>query len=222
MDEFVRLPLETAHGNPLIHKYRRHAEQAAGLLAIFPGNLYGVDGPLLFYPSARLWELGWDTFALTYGFQTEAGEVSTAIGATLAEAETALRSALGQAPYPRLGLMGKSLGAIIVAHLCTTMPELREARAVYLTPPVGMPAFDGLFTQATQPAHVVQGTADSFHDGPALEGLRATRPFSQTIIPGGDHSLVLAGDLDGSIEALRRASREVVDFLVTVNRVAIP
>ncbi|OGO13881.1 MAG: hypothetical protein A2Y93_00415 [Chloroflexi bacterium RBG_13_68_17] len=214
MDEFVRLPLNTADGRPLVHKYRCHSGQAAGLLAIFPGNLYGVDGPLLFYPGVRLWEQGWDTLAITYGFQTGAGEGrGEAIAQAFAEAETALRWVLGRAAYPRIALLGKSLGASVVAHLCGAMPELHAARAVYLTPPVGTPAFDGLFAQTVQPSHIVQGTADAFYDGPGLESLRAARPFSQTLIPGGDHSLVLAGDLDGSIEALRCACSDVVAFL---------
>ncbi len=215
MDEFVRLPLQTVDGRPLVHKYRRHADQASGLLAIFPGNLYGVDGPLLFYPSVRLWEHGWDTLGLTYGFQSGAGEArGEAIAAALEEAETAMRAVLGQTAYPRIGLLGKSLGAGVVAHLCSTMPELRGARAVYLTPPLGMPLFDGLFLHTSQPSLVVQGTADSFYDGAGLDRLREARSFSRLILPNGDHSLVVAGDLDGSIEALRCACAEVVAFLL--------
>ncbi len=214
MDDFVRLPLETADGRPLVHKYRRHRERAAGLLAIFPGNLYGVDGPLLFYPSVSLWELGWDTLAITYGFQTSVGQGrGDGFAAAFGESEAALRMVLASTAYPRLALIGKSLGASVVAHLCASMPELHQARAVYLTPALGTPAFDGLFSQTMQPSHIVQGTADSFYSEDALKKLRSTRSFGLTLIPGGDHSLVLTGDLDGSIAALRRACSDVVAFL---------
>jgi hypothetical protein len=214
MDEFVRLPLKTADGRPLIHKYRRHREAPSGLLAVFPGNLYGVDGPLLFYPGVWLWEHGWDLLAVCYGFQTGEPEAGGGMAAAFGEAEGALRSALGQADYPRLGLLGKSFGAVVVAQLCAAMADARAGRAVYLTPPLGLPAFDNLFLQTSQPAHLIQGTADSFYDEKGLDRIRAARPFTQTVIRGADHSLVLAGDPEGTIAALKRACSDVVDFLI--------
>lgn len=215
MDEFVDLPLRTADGRPLIHKYRRHKGPADGLLAVFPGKLYGVDGPLLFYPSARLWETGWDTWAVSYGFQTAGRPAGVeAVAAAFAECQQALGVVLHQRPYARIGLLGKSLGASVVAHLCCSMEQTAGARAAYLTPPLGTPAFDGLFGQTHQPSHVVVGTADGFFERSRLDGLRRSRPFGQTIIEGGDHSLIREGDLDGSIEALRLASQAVIDFLL--------
>ena len=70
MYELANLDLKTADGRPLIHKFYRQSEMAEGLLLVFPGNHYGVDGPLLFYPSELLRDLGWDTLAVSYGFQT--------------------------------------------------------------------------------------------------------------------------------------------------------
>jgi len=214
MPELVRLPLTTTEGRPLVHKFFRHPESASGLLIILPGNLYGVDGALLYYPSLILGRSGWDTLAVTYGFQSAMAESwAAAIPATLSECQAALRSALIQRSYPRIGLIGKSMGSSLAAQLCTSEPELATARVAYLTPLVGSPLFDSLFTQTSQPAYFALGTADPLCDLVALEELRSARPFELTLIDGADHSLYVEGDLEASFGALRRVTSEVVAFL---------
>jgi hypothetical protein len=70
MSELFPLPLLTSNGEPQVHKYRRQAGRTEGLLVTFPGNHYGVDGPLLYYPRSHFEAVGWDTFGLTYGYQS--------------------------------------------------------------------------------------------------------------------------------------------------------
>lgn len=214
MTELVRLPLTTADGRPLVHKFFRHREEAAGLLVVLPGNLYGVDGALLYYPSLILGRRGWDTLAVTYGFQSTMGEAwGDAVAATLAECQAALRAALADRSYPRIGLMGKSMGSSVAARLCSSEPRLASCRTAYLTPLVGSPLFDTLFSQTTQPAYLALGTADPLCDLAALEGIRSVRPFELTLIDNADHSLYVEGDLEASFAALRRVTSEVVAFL---------
>lgn len=214
MAEFTSLPLRTADGRPLVHKYRRRTGEAAGLLLLFPGNLYGVDGPLLFYPSAFLGERGWDTLALTYGFQSAMGSADgDAVSAALREAESAVAAALAQGPYPRLGLIGKSLGASVVAHLCATIAQLSRARAAYLTPMLGTPLFDGLLSQTQQAAFLAIGSADAFYDQDALRSLQEGRSLQVSVVDGADHSLIVPGDLPASLCALERVCSQVVEFL---------
>jgi dienelactone hydrolase len=214
MPDLVRLPLRSTDGRPLPHKFYRHAEESAGLLVAFPGNLYGSDGALLFYPSVFLGGMGWDTLALSYGFQsTMAGAGPEAVASAVAESTEAVRAALKGRSYPRIGLIGKSLGCGIVAELCISVPALAPARAVYLTPMLGTSLFDPLFTQTHQPAYIAQGTADGFHDPEDLEALRRVRRFSLTLVEGADHSLVVPGDLGASIAALERVTREAISFL---------
>jgi len=216
MPELVRLPLRAADGRPLAHKFFRHPEKAKGLLVTFPGNLYGPDGALLHYPSAFLGQEGWDTLALTYSFQREmSGAGPEAIAAAMEESAAAVRAALERRSYARIGLIGKSLGCAIVAQLCVSDPALASARSAYLTPMLGTSLFDSLFIQTAQPAYLVLGTADRFHDPSALEALRATRTFSLTLIESADHSLIVAGDLTASVAALERVTREVIAFLTS-------
>jgi len=210
----VYLPLKTIEGRPLVHKFYRQNGDAKGLLVAFPGGNYGMDGPMLYYPSELLGVAGWDTLALTYGFQLSMEPFSMdAIPGLLEECRAAVGVVMEDREYPRLGLIGKSLGAAVVALLCQTELYLAEARAAYLTPPLGMPFFDPIFSQTNQPAYLALGTRDRFYDPQVLESLQEARFFELTVIEGADHSMNVAGDLDASLEAVKRVVGEAVAFI---------
>jgi len=215
MIEFVRLPLKSAGGRPLVHKYARHPDAAEGLGILLPGQYYGVDGPLLYFLGDLLSRGGWDTLALTYGFQMTMEAVSAAVmAATLEECQEAVRTVLRERDYRRIVLVGKSIGTGVVAHLCLEEPLCAKARAVHFTPTLEVPLFDPLFARTSQPALLAMGTADPFYSSQALERLREQRPFELTLIEGADHSLMIPGDLDASLEALRRVLREAEAFIL--------
>ncbi len=215
MVERITLPLQASDGQPLQHAFYRQPAAPQGLLIAFPGVRYGMDGPLLYYAALSLRDHGWDTFALQYGFQRGGGDFDTAqIPGLLEECKKAILSLLGARPYPRVGLLGKSLGAGVAAYLAQAMPELHTARAVYLTPPLGTPLFDPNFVASPQPAFVAIGTADRFYDEAMLEGLRQRRTFELSEIEGVDHSLNAAGDISRSLAAVERVVGEVAAFLI--------
>jgi len=214
MAELVSLPLATADGRPLVHKFYRHPESAAGLLVIFPGNHYGVDGPLLYYPAKLLGAEGWDTLAVSYGFQTAMREpFADGLESLVTECVAAIAAAIESRGYSRIGLIGKSLGAGVVAYLCAHRSELTTARAAYLTPALGTPFFDPFFVKTSQPAFLAVGTSDRYYSAEVLERLRGQRPFELVLIEGADHSLDVPGDLSASIEAAGRAVAGVLHFL---------
>ena len=214
MSNLVNLSVRTADDRPLMHKFYRQEDDPHGLLVTFPGKNYGVDGPMLYYPSELLMAAGWYTLAVSYGFQTGMQELSPEVMPGLfEECRTVLKVALGQREYRHIGLIGKSIGAGVVAHLFQVEPDLGAACGVYLTPPLGTPFFDPVFTQTKQPAYLAIGTADRFYQQEALESLREARSFELTLIEGADHSMDVIGDLEASIEAVKRVTREAVDFL---------
>ena len=214
MHELMNLNLQTADGRPLIHKFYRQSDAAAGLLVVFPGNHYGVDGPLLYYPCELLRDHGWDTLAVSYGFQTAGkGPFEEGLDVLLAECKSAAQAALNVYRYPRLGLVGKSLGAAVVAHLCANEPEFSAARAGYLTPALGTPFFDPLFLDTSQSAYVAVGTADRFYSSEALEILQDKKPFELALIESADHSMNVPGDLAASTESVRKVVEGLLTFL---------
>lgn len=214
MTDVVRLGLKTADGRPLMHKFYRQENEPEGLFITFPGGNYGVDGPLLYYPSEMLWTQGWDTFAVTYGYQTMMEELGLeTIPGLVEESVAAVRLVITGRQYPRIGLAGKSIGASVVAHLCQVLPELGQARAAFLSPPLGHPFFDQTFLETKQEAYLAIGDQDRFFDAEALEQLRLARPFKLRVVRGADHSMDVAGDLGASMEAVRMVVEEVIEFV---------
>jgi alpha/beta superfamily hydrolase len=209
------LPLVASNGKPLIHKFYRQENDPAGLLIALPGNHYGVDGPLLYYPSKILLDAGWDTLALTYGYQSAGVEFDhEMVPGVVQECQDAVRHVLSKRDYPNVCLVGKSLGAFVIAQLCNIKEMLEAARCVYVTPPLGTPFFHQLFQASSQPAHIALGTKDRFYTQQALIDLKTKHPFSLTLIDNADHSMNVAGDLDASIEAVRRVTQEGVNFIL--------
>jgi hypothetical protein len=214
MAELTKLDLRTADGRPLVHKYYRYMDSSKGLAVTLPGNHYGVDGPLLYLPSKYLRTSGWDTLAITYGFQSGGEEFSTGIIADiLLECENAIRVCINERRYSIIGLVGKSLGALVIAQLCGSMVELDAAKVVYLTPPINTPFFGQLFLQTSQVAHIALGTGDRFYSKTVLDELLAERDFSLTLIENADHSMDIEGDLEATMEGLKRVVGEVVEFI---------
>lgn len=214
MAELTSLGLQTADGRPLPHKFYRQANDPVGLLITFPGNHYGMDAPLLYYPCELLQASGWDTLALSYGFQSAGGELADeALPGLIGETTAAVRAALAVRSYPRVALLGKSLGAGLVAYLCGAEPDLAQARAAYLTPALGTPLFDPLMARTSQPALLAIGTADRFYDREVLDKLRAARPLELVRVGGADHSMNVPGDLEASLAALQQVVTATVEFL---------
>jgi dienelactone hydrolase len=214
MADPTRLPLTTSDGRPLVHKYYPQEDTPVGLLLIFPGAHYGPEGPLLYYPRQLLKHAGWDTLDLSYGFQTHMLEVTAdTFEGLMVECKAAVNVALAQRGYTRVGLLGKSLGAGVVAHLCRGERGLASARAAYLTPPIGTPFFDAALRDTDQPAYMAIGSGDRFFNQEALEALASERMLDLSVVEGADHHLAFPGDLEASMQATRRVVREVVDFL---------
>ncbi len=216
MVDLIRLPIQTSDGRPLMHKFYRQQHDPEGLIVLLPGGNYGVDGPMLYYLSEMLQASGWDSLAVTYGYQTRMEELSVeTIPGLVGECIAAVQYIISERAYPRVALAGKSIGASIAAHICQVEPALEAARLVLLNPPLGHAFFDNTFVETTQPAFLVTGTADRFYEAAAIESLRASRTFELCVIKEADHSMDVLGDIDASVEAVKRVVTGAVAFLQT-------
>lgn len=215
---FRHLSIEVVQGHPVVNAYHRQDAAARGLLVCLPGQSYGLDGPLLYYTKRVLQDRGWDTLGLTYGFQTTMSDLSAETLATcLVEAKALVGAGRAARAYPRLGLMGKSLGASVLAWLCRDQEDLVSARAAFLTPLLGTPMFDASFVAGSGPAYVALGTLDRFYDPAALERLQAQRRFQLRVVAGQDHGFDFNGDLESSLRDLRTVIGDLVDFFEADN-----
>jgi len=213
MSEPVYLDLKDSVGRPLRHKYLCQPDASRGLFFQLPGDNYGVDGPLLYFPSRVLFSEGWDTCSMSYGYQS-AGKPFTPeyIPGIVEECAGSLEVVLRQRSYPKLALCGKSLGAAVIAILLTMELDLDHAQAIYLTPPLGTPVFDPVFLETQAPAYLALGTADRFYDETRFNELLAKREFEYTLIAEGDHALNVEGDMDATLRGHASITRAVVEF----------
>jgi acetyl esterase/lipase len=213
MPEPMILDLKDSEGRRLRHKYLRQEGEARGLFFQLPGDNYGADGPLLYLPSRMLFSNGWDTFSMSYGYQSAGGPFSSAyIPAIVEECAAALEIVLAQYSYDKITMAGKSLGAAIIAVLLTMDQGLDRVRAVYLTPPLGTPVFDPVFIETQNASFLALGTADRFYDQKAFSELSQKKGFEYTLIPGADHSLYIEGDLRATLDAHARVTEAVIEF----------
>jgi acetyl esterase/lipase len=214
MADLIRLPLQTSDGRPLMHKFYRQEGEPEGLIILLPGGNYGVDGPMLYYIGEMMQASGWDTLAVTYGYQTRMEQFSLeTVPGLVGECIAAVQYVLSEREYPRVALAGKSIGASVAAHICKVEPALDAACLVMLNPPLGHAFFDNTFMETKQPAFLATGTADRFFNAKALEVLRASRMFEMCIIDDADHSMDVVGDLDASAEAMKQVVTRAVAFI---------
>jgi dienelactone hydrolase len=214
MTERILLPLQTADGRPLVHAYERHVAVADSLLMVFPGDHYGVDGPLLYYPLSLLEQAGWDTLAMTYGYQSNAEALSLEkVPALLQEAQSTLEMTLQLTAYKRIALIGKSLGAFVVAYLAAHVKGAESARCVYLTPPIDNAHFLSSFMATGQASCLVIGTADRYYDAEKLQEIRTAKDVDIHIFQDADHSLNRFPDMESTLDALRQVTEKVVRFV---------
>lgn len=214
MGSLVKLALDLGDGRSMVHKYYRHLDQPDGLLVTLPGNHYGMDGPLLYYTSEMMWSKGWDTLALMYGYQT-AGETFTLDKIPLAceQIRAAIGFVLEQRAYLDLVLVGKSLGAAIVAQLCIQDGPLSGARAAFLTPPLGMPEMAQFLENDGPPCYLAIGTNDRFYSEDSIENLGGGRAIHKLVINGADHSMDFEEDLPASLDAVQKVVSDLVAFI---------
>ena len=216
MGEFVSLPLFSGQGEPLVHKFYTHGAEAKGLMVTFPGDHYGVDGPALYYPNKLLDLDGWDTLLLTYGYQSRSESFSLEkIPEIMQECAQAVSQVLTDNNYERVVLLGKSLGCGVAAFLCQSHPGLNNAKAIYLTPPLGTAGFDPLFGETSNPALLIIGSEDRFYEEGAFEKLGEVRDFEWLVLHGLTHSLDKLGDLKATLQAIEMITQRIVDFVTT-------
>jgi catechol 2,3-dioxygenase-like lactoylglutathione lyase family enzyme len=184
---------------------------ADGWVILLPGAFYPVTAPLLWFAREVALAAGRNALAVvdTYDGDTDAQRW----------AEERAEAAIGH--------VGEARRSILVAKSITSLAAPLAARrglpAVWLTPlinesgtSVARAVVDGL-AAATAPFLLIGGSAD-----PAWDGARARSFAGGEVleIADADHGLQWSGDVPRSMDALRRVSSAVEDFIAAVDGAA--
>lgn len=211
MPEPAELSILGHSGQPLPHLYRPQPAGrqpgAAALALLLPGLGYRLPGPALLYPAEALSQSGHDLLALNAVYTVpefmDAPDPEQLAWLT-ADVTATWAAARAQRDYIHLTLLGKSLGSVSMAQLLTAQlaqPLPASRRLVWLTPLLRQPPVVAALLAHAPDSLVVIGTSDPHYLPEVLAEVQAAGAEVLTL-PGADHSLLVAGDVQASLAAL--------------------
>ena len=172
------------------------------MVVILPGWGYLCDAPGLYYPRKAAVDLGYDVLSMRFAFQVAPDQADT--HGLDAEVDHALTTIL-QRGYPRLILIGKSLGTPLAA----TLAHKHSAERLILLTPIGTAAQD----TGSLPTLAVIGTADERYSAAQIAADKARANVRWLVLDGMNHSMEIAGDWSASLDGLRQITAACEDFL---------
>ena len=205
-------------GQPVPNRLLRPRGPIDHLVALLPGYGYTLDMPLFYYLEDRSIEVGADVLRVEYSYNRlpafQAAADDERRRWLLADAEAALRVALGQRAYRGVTLVGKSLGTAAMAHLLGRhAPASAAWTAIWLTPLLAEAEVHAVIRGFAGRSLVVIGTGDPHYDPGVIADLD-TQPTIETVVAeGAEHGMDLPGDPVASVRALERIVAAQVRFL---------
>jgi pimeloyl-ACP methyl ester carboxylesterase len=166
----------------------RHAGDRTRCAVVLPGQFYPTRAPVLWFAREAAMAAGWGALEVL-------GEPGTHPDGLGWERECAER-ALDAAGDARVLLIGKSLASLLAGEISE-----RGLAAVWLTPLLTEDSVIEGLARARRPTLLAGGTADPVWRAEAIPDNAALEVLE---VPGADHSLQVDGDLDASLDALRR------------------
>jgi pimeloyl-ACP methyl ester carboxylesterase len=221
--EITNLTLHGYAGQPLPNRFFRQAEASPGLAILFPGLYYSCDMPLLYFPTRLVLQRGMDVLHLNLDyaradFQSAShSEQAKWMGA---DVQAGFQAGLSLRNYPRIVLVGKSIGTLALAHLLSPGSPVKahpdQIAALWLTPLLHQAQVVTAALESKAPALFVVGTADRTYDPLALERIRAATSASVLILEGANHSLEIPGDIQRSLRFQEDILQAIDQFLTSV------
>jgi predicted alpha/beta-hydrolase family hydrolase len=173
--------------------------------------------PLFYYAEHLLLERGWDVLRVEYVYHKRL-EFQTLPKPEqhrwlLTDTTAAWRAGLGQRPYERVVLIGKSLGTLAMGHLLTLTDPPPIVGAVWLTPLLTQERLRQQIQQYGGPSLFVIGTADPHFDPVVLEMMQVATIGEAVVVRNADHGMDIPGDPIASVRAIERVVEALGRFL---------
>ena len=171
----------------------RHDGDPGRCAVLLPGQFYPTRAPVLWFAREAVMAQGWSAIEV---LGEPGGQADP-----LAWEQACAEAALEEAGSARVLVIGKSL-----ASLLSGLVSDRDLPAVWLTPVLTeRRVIEGLI-RARRPTLLVGGTADSLWERSAIPSNPALEVLE---LPDVDHALQARGDLNASLDALRRVVQAV-------------
>lgn len=193
-----RLHARLPDGRPVPSTWVRG--DGSGLAFVLPGRGYTAQGPVLHYPGLWFVQHGYDLISVDYQFAEMS--YSEMVAHAVACAAAVWSTATLNHRYPRVVLIGKSLGTQAMARLIDHKAELTQARCVWLTPIFADNAVIEAIERHKPRSLFVGGTADATFDSARMECAVSATGGSRLVLEGANHSLERPGDVRASLAAI--------------------
>lgn len=211
--ETRQLTIRGHDDRPVPHRFLAQERDTTHLAIVLPGLGYTCDMPLLYYTVSLLLDSGADVLQVEYDYSRESGYRSLSPGGRtlrlIADAAAACRAALGQRPYRRATVVGKSLGTRAMPHLLADTLGQIAARSIWYTPLLNEERVRMHLCDSREPTLVAIGTDDAHYSATTVAAIRS----EVVVIAGADHGMEVAGDIVRSVQALESVMRAVQRFV---------
>lgn len=182
------------------------------LLIMLPGLGYTNQMPLMFYLHELARAREWDVLEVNYDYRRVPRETSAEEWAArmLGDARPVIDAALERGTYRNIVLAGKSIGTRVMTTLLARGFDTATA-FIWLTPLlVAGQIRDTVMSHG--PSLAVFGDEDYAVKDVDLSAI-ARAGVTMVVMPGGDHSMMIPGDVPQSIAALAHVMAEIDAWL---------
>lgn len=109
--------------------------------------------------------------------------------------------------------IAKSRGTLFLAAMDKSLVRCEVAAMWVTTPLVGLDYVrEGIVDKAWR-SILVAGSADPYHDPATHDEIRVQVNAAELVIPGGNHGLVVAGDVMATVDGYRRLAEATLSFV---------
>jgi hypothetical protein len=219
--DFTTLDITGHGGEPVPNQFLRQERETSTLAVLLPGQGYTARMPLFYYAVQTALERGWDVLSVDYAYPPLAYDDDSGARAKRLEArkreveadvDAAFAVGLAQRAYGRVVLVGKSLGTRAMTHLLSR-GIAQETWNIWLTPLINELELRQAIEAHPDRTFLAIGTEDFAWDRAYLETLSAGGHVETVIIERADHSMDIAGDIAGSIQAVGEVMARLDAFL---------
>lgn len=180
------------------------------LSIVLPGGGYTALGPAIRFPVMAAEEAGYLPVNIEYPMEALAARD---LAAVVGEARRQVTDALGSTGGDRVTVIAKSLGTRVVLQIADLFDGVDDLSVVWLTPLFGdAQVRDGAIASGWR-SLIVAGDQDPFHDEAGVATVAAAMDATVVMVPGADHALEVPGDVDATIDRLKRVVSVVGPWL---------
>ncbi len=182
------------------------------LVILLPGLGYTNQMPLMFYLHELVRARRWDVLEVNYDYRRVPRDTASADWGDrfIADVRPVIDAALDRGTYRNIVLAGKSIGTSVMATLLNRGFDAATAY-IWLTPLLrGEPVLNAVTSHT--PSLAVFGDADYAVKSVELAPI-ARAGVTMSIMPGGDHSMMIEGDVPQSIAALAHVMTDIDAWL---------